>query len=143
MLLGVAEFERALKRVAAQADRAARRNVVEAAATLEKLAKAGFEGTHEKGKPHVGGDRPNVVTGALRRSIHHTPISRLGFALYSTEVGPSTVYARRVELGYAGSEGRGHDPTRAFPYFSPAYAATRELFPSIAAHNWNRFMLGR
>lgn len=136
MLLGVAEFERALKKVAAQADLAARRNVVEAAATLEKLAKANFEGHHKKGQPHEGGDRPNVVSGALRRSIHHTPYVRLGFALYTTRVGPSTVYARSVELGnYPGAN--------AYPYFGPAYDETRARFPSIATANWNRFMLGR
>lgn len=136
MLLGVREFESALRKVAAQADLAARRNVAEAAALLEKTAKANFEGHHKKGQPHEGGDKPNVVSGTLRRSIHHTPIARLGFANYGTDVGPSTVYARSVELG-------NHPGWAAYPYFEPAYDELRGQYGAIAARNWGRFMLGR
>lgn len=136
MLLGVREFESALRKVAAQADLAARRNVAEAAAFLEKKAKENFEGHHKKGQPHEGGDKPNVVSGTLRRSIRHTPVTRLGFANYGTSVGPSTIYARSVELGnYPGAN--------AYPYFGPAYQDLRGEYGAIAARNWGRFILGR
>lgn len=134
MLLGVSEFERALKKVAAKADAAARRNVVEGAALVEKLAKANFEGSHKRGKPHEGGDKPNVVTGTLRRSIRHDPVTRFRFADYGTKVGPHTIYARSVELGnYAGAN--------RYPYFEPAVEEAHGLFASIADRNWRRFIL--
>jgi len=56
-------------------------------------------GTHRKGTPRVsgGGAGPNVVTGALRRSIR-TDV-KFGFGSYIAVIGASTEYARAVELG--------------------------------------------
>jgi hypothetical protein len=48
---------------------------------------------------HIGpsGSGPNVITGALKRSI--TTRVRVGFGTYIADVGPTVVYARAVELG--------------------------------------------
>lgn len=48
---------------------------------------------------HIGpsGSGPNVITGALKRSIN-TRV-RVGFGTYIAEVGPTVLYARAVELG--------------------------------------------
>jgi len=48
---------------------------------------------------HIGasGSGPNVITGALKRSI--STRVRVGFGTYIAEVGPTVVYARAVELG--------------------------------------------
>ena len=56
-------------------------------------------GTHKKGQGHIPGTGPgpNVVTGALRRSIR-TDV-KYGFGNYIAVVGASTEYARAVELG--------------------------------------------
>ena len=56
-------------------------------------------GTHKRGTPRVSGSGPgpNVVTGALRRSIR-TDV-KYGFGNYIAVVGASTEYARAVELG--------------------------------------------
>ena len=56
-------------------------------------------GTHKKGQGHIPGTGPgpNVVTGALRRSIR-TDV-KYGFGNYVAVVGASTEYARAVELG--------------------------------------------
>ena len=56
-------------------------------------------GTHKRGTPRVSGSGPgpNVVTGALRRSIR-TDV-KYGFGHYIAVVGASTEYARAVELG--------------------------------------------
>lgn len=56
-------------------------------------------GTHKRGTPRVpgSGPGPNVVTGALRRSIR-TDV-KYGFGNYIAVVGASTEYARAVELG--------------------------------------------
>jgi hypothetical protein len=56
-------------------------------------------GTHKRGTPRISGSGPgpNVVTGALRRSIR-TDV-KYGFGNYVAVVGASTEYARAVELG--------------------------------------------
>jgi len=56
-------------------------------------------GTHSKKTGHIPGTGPgpNVVTGALRRSIR-TDV-KYGFGSYIAVVGASTEYARAVELG--------------------------------------------
>jgi hypothetical protein len=48
---------------------------------------------------HIGpsGSGPNVITGALKRSI--STRVRYGFGTYIADVGPTVVYARAVELG--------------------------------------------
>ena len=129
---GIRGFGEAMDRIAEQAAEASKEIVARSAAVVEAAAKANFEGAHKKGQPHVGGDRPNVVTGTLRRSIRSTPIVQVGRGAYSTTVGPSTVYARRVELGYRGS--------RAYPYFSPAARKVQPQLEAIAAETWRKFL---
>lgn len=141
-VLGLTEFRAAIVKVTAEMDAAARLAVARAAAFLEKTTKDNFEGVHAKGQPHVGGDRPNVVTGTARRSVRSDPIRRLGLGDYSEIVAPRAKYYRRLELGYPGSSdhGRGHQRTRAFPSFEPAARATRERFPELAADSWRQFL---
>lgn len=121
-----------IEEVAAQGDLAAKTIVTRGAALMEKEAKANFSGAHKKGQPHVGGDKPNVVTGTLRRSIRSAPVTRLGMAEYGTSVSPSTVYARRVELGYRGSKG--------YPYFRPAAEKVRPQLEALAKATWAQFL---
>lgn len=125
--MGVRQLGAALDRIAKEYDGQGRAALVAAAATVEKAAKANFEGAHHKGEPHVGGNKPNVVTGTLRRSISFDAPHRLGPAEWATAVAPHVIYARRVELGYPGGRGRGRQKTRAFPYFDPAVRDTREI----------------
>lgn len=141
---GLGPVMEAFAKVSAQADLAARSIVAKAAAEAEKQAKAGFSGSHAKGEPHVGGNKPNIVTGNLRRSIKHDPVHRDGIASYGTTVGPTAVYGRRVELGYAGGGGGpGHQRTRPFPYFEPGARRAQARFDAIAAAEWGRFLLRR
>lgn len=126
--IGVREFEAAITRMVTEAEAAAKSTVTKSAALVEKAAKQNFEGTHKRGEPHQGGDKPNVVTGTLRRSIRHEPVRKLGVGTFGTTVGPATIYGRRVELGFAGSQG--------YPYFGPAVEANRERMLEIAQENW-------
>lgn len=84
---------------------------------IEAEAKKNFQGTHKRGERHIpnstGG--PNVVTGALRRSIH-TEI-RQGFGTYTASVFPTMVYARAVELGLRNGA--------RYPYLVPAAVSVR------------------
>lgn len=123
--LNVRELASALDRIAKEYDASGRAALIAAATTVEASAKANFEDAHSKGEPHVGGNKPNVVSGTLRRSIGFDTPHRLGVAEWATKVEPHTIYARRVELGYPGGKGRGRQKTRAFPYFKPAVKDTR------------------
>ncbi len=136
---GVEQFLTGVERQIAAFDVAARATVTQGVAWAEATAKGNFQGAHRKGEPHVGGLRPNIVTGNLRRSITHDPIRRVGVATYASRVGPTAEYGRRVQLGWPGpSDGTpGHQVTRAFPYMPDAAEAYSRL-NEIALANWRR-----
>lgn len=129
---GLDKLQAAFVRAGSQVDAAARANVSQASMILIKDAQGNFEGSHKKGEPHVGGAKPNVVTGNLRRSIMADGIQHIAMGSYSTTVGPTMRYGRRVELGLA--------PTGAYPYFGPAAADLRQQMGAIAAANWERYI---
>jgi hypothetical protein len=83
-----------------QLETAAQTAIATAGFAIQRQAqKNANTGTHKKGTPRVPGTGPgpNVVTGALRRSIR-TDV-KYGFGSYVAVVGASTEYARAVELG--------------------------------------------
>lgn len=134
---GVSELQAALNRLVAGADAATRAIVAEAAAEVETAVKSEFDGAHPAGQPHVGGDRPNVVTGNLRRSIRTDPIRRAGLGVYATRVYPTAVYSRRVELGFDGADSLGRIyHQRPYPYFKPGVDRALAKVPDIAGRRW-------
>lgn len=135
---GWAEFEGVLAAMPKQIDAASRAALTQSAALIEARAKRNFIGSHARGMPHVGGNKPNVVTGNLRRSILTTPPVRTGgLAGWMAKVGPTTVYGRRIELGYpGGGKGRGHQRTRPFPYLRPAVEGATWQLRNIALAHW-------
>ena len=136
-LIGLHEVKAELNRIIAATDAASRQIVVDSASLVERLAKKNFEGSHKRGQPHIGGAFPNVVSGTLKREITFDPVTQTGPGQYETKGGPRTVYGRRVELGYAGgSGGRGHQTTRAFPYFVPAVKEAQPQLTEIAAKRY-------
>lgn len=150
MTQGLAEFRRALSDIKAAVEVATKAIVVEGSHLLEATAKANFAGSHKRGAKHVGGTMPNVVTGALRASIYVQGPSSTGLGTYSADVGPSTVYARAIELGqtthHAFGGAGGHDGVAvipAFPYFGPAYDVVVPKYPDIAARRWGEAISGR
>jgi hypothetical protein len=81
-------------------ERAAQTAIATAGFAIQRQAQINANtGTHKKGQGHIPGTGPgpNVVTGALRRSIR-TDV-KYGFGNYIAVVGASTEYARAVELG--------------------------------------------
>ncbi len=140
-LIGAAAVRAALNKAMVGADMASREITTKGAAIVEAAAKRNFEGSHARGEPHQGGDKPNVVSGDLRRSIRHEAVARLGVASYGTVVGPSVVYGRRIELGFLGQDSRGrkyHQPP--FPYFVPAVTSTAPQLQALAAATWSRWL---
>jgi len=130
--LGMPELFKSLEKVATEADAASRTIVTKSAALVTRAAQDNFEGAHKKGQPHVGGDKPNIVSGDLRRSIRADPVTRLGLSEYATKVGPRVVYGRAVELGYM--------TRRAFPYFDPAVTKVTPELNELATEIWGEFL---
>lgn len=140
-VLGLREIQAAFVKVGAQVDSAAKATVQEATKQFLGDAKAGFEGSHKRGEPHAGGNKPNIVTGNLRRSILAEPIEHVGMGEYSTHAGPSMVYGRRVELGFEGPDSLGRVYTqRPFPYIDPAYKKLQDKLPDLMAANWKKYV---
>lgn len=114
---GLGEFRAALAETAAFVDEAARQGLAELAGELETLAKE-----NASGRPG-----PNVISGHLRGGIKVAPIIKVA-GHWETQVGPTMIYSRRVELGFKGTDamGRTYDQP-GYPYFIPAYVEVSAL----------------
>lgn len=90
---------------------------------LIQLSKEQIKGRRPKGEVAWKGfpTPPMNRTGKLRQSITAEKF-RTGFASYSAVIGPTIIYARRVELG-----GGNWKPGVRFPYMEPAYAQFRSM----------------
>ena len=133
--IGTRELEGAFNQIAVKADLASKAIVSQSAALVVAKAQGNFEGVRIRVKSstgkswsiypdrHVGGDKPNIITGNLRRSIRMTPIVKVGRGDYWTKVGPNAIYGRSVELGYNGSKG--------YPFFTPAVEDAMPEFEAI------------
>jgi hypothetical protein len=97
---------------------------------VEREAKNGWSPRHAPGTPTTAtrGGKPASISGNLRRSIH-TEIKQ-GFGSYVAEVGPTMIYARRVELEYD------------YPYMRPAYVAMKPRANNIFSAAVKRRMRG-
>lgn len=121
----------ALTQQADKYEQAVAYGISQVAFAFEREAKKNFSGTrrrvagHIEPRYHVGGDKPNVITGNLRRSIN-TKIVRGFDGSYKATVGPSMVYARAVEKGLPDwKRGRG------YPYIEPAYNSVKPQVLSL------------
>jgi hypothetical protein len=78
----------------------------------------------------AGMGKTRVVSGTLRRSWHTEEIG--AGAIYSARVGPTAIYARRIELGFRGTDSIGRHYNQApKPYVKPAYT---EALPKVEAY---------
>ena len=84
-------------------------------ARLIQLSKEEIKGRRPAGERATPDAPPMNRTGNLRRSIKGQKFKE-GFGSYSGVVGPTMVYARRVELG-----GGNWPSGLKFPYMKPAY----------------------
>ena len=119
---GLSQFTAALGEVVAFVDIAARESIAEIAAKLEELAK-------QKASGRPG---PEVISGHLRGGIKVAPIVRISGHSWGTEVGPTMIYSRRVELGFKNTDALGRTYTQpGYPYFIPAYEEVSILAQGI------------
>jgi len=96
--------------------------------------------------------KPTQRTGATRNSIRTRDVKREELGSWSSNVRPTTEYARRLELGYPkGNKSlptpgahyeRGRQPTRPFPYLSPAFEASRDEVIEFYNRRWLEAMEG-
>ena len=131
---GLHEWQAALKSIEANVDKASLAALTEIAALGERTAKGNFEGQHKKGQPHVGGPKPNVVTGNLRRSIQKSSVIRQGPGWYEQNLFPTAIYSRAVELGNPRVN------SRAYPYFGPAMRTLRLSAQEILTKHWSKYI---
>jgi hypothetical protein len=132
---GMDAFRAAIAQMNVKVGLAAQANVRDASAMVVREAMGNFVGSHKKNKPHIRNgppDRPNIVTGNLRRSIRSSGITSLGGARFEATAGPTAIYGRRVELGY-------HD-RGAYPFFGPAVKAVRPRMQAVATSNWAKYL---
>lgn len=129
---GVDDMDAALDVLFERAEDAVKAVVTKSSMILVRNAQANFEGSHRRGEPHVGGSKPNIVSGNLRRSIKADPVTKLGRGEYGTSVAPRMIYGRRVELGFKGS--------RAYPYFTPAVESSTEAIRQVGIDTWRQYM---
>ena len=137
---GFSKLTSVLNETASGANLAAREAVAVGMAIVEREVKSNFVGAHGRGEPHVGGDKPNIVTGQLRDSLYPEPVKSVGPGEWSSSIGPRKVYGRRVELGYSGGgKGRGHGSTRSFPYFGPGVETAMPKVEEAHKQIWAKF----
>lgn len=90
----------------------------------------------------AGMKRTKVRSGTLRRSWRVEVEANEGVS--SALVGPTTVYARRQELGFKGPDKLGrvyhHDP--GWPYVKPAFEITLPLIEKFAVSTYTAAIAG-
>ena len=97
---GVSAVIARLEEIKRNIDSATRDGTQRAGETLQRDARANFQGVHGPGYHHGGGDRPNTVSGHLQGSIIFlNPVLSDGPGSYQTRIGPTAVYGRLIELG--------------------------------------------
>lgn len=132
-IFGLDEFIGALVRVEGDVDTGSKRGVVRAAAEIEKKAKENASGA----------PGPEVVRGTLRRGIRHTAAHREKGLEWQTEVGPTVVYSRRIDLGFHGEDALGRVYNQdARPYFTPAWDETSGRLVQIYFEEWRKALTG-
>jgi hypothetical protein len=99
---GVAAFKAAMDRLIAAIDMAGREVVAKGGHIIEAHT-----------KQNMSGDWPNVVSGNLRRSVQVRNVVHLGVGRWSSETAPATVYGRRIELGFKGTDSIGRSYNQA------------------------------
>jgi len=90
--------------------------------------------------------RPTQRTGATRNSIRTRDVKREAFGEWSSNVRPTTEYARRLELGYPNGNkqlpvpgvkyGKGLQPTRPYPYLGPGFTSARDEVIEYYERTW-------
>ena len=121
-------------------DQATSRGVTSGAELIADEAKESFGPAHAKGTPKTVFDKPQSITGNLRRSIRQTgSTTSPSQGVWMARVGPTAIYGRRIELGFKGADslGRVYNQPK-YPYFKPgvdkALTKLNRVFEAVWAY---------
>lgn len=130
---GLGEFHRALERMVAAADVAAREVVTKGGHIVERNAKAAANG-----RPG-----PQVITGSHRRSFQVAHIRRVTMGEWESETGPTMIYSRRLELGFDGVDSLGRLYSQPpYPSLQPGLEASRTELSELQRLAFGRALRG-
>lgn len=88
---------------------------------------------HMDGRPG-----PKVVSGTLRRSVKVLSIERLSFGRWESRTAPTTVYGRRIELGFHGADSLGRIYNQpGYPYVQPGISDAQPVLVGIYRMAWS------
>jgi hypothetical protein len=149
---GVAADTKALEVVRAAVHRATQVAMIAGGEIVVKAARLQFNGQHPRGTPRsVGGNRPQSISENLKNSIRIFSTVETEPGTWETRVGPTMIYARRIELGFAGvdSLGRDYKPHvdsrgrltvggRPYPYLAPGLDRARPAINLLIQHEWEK-----
>ena len=128
---GISSFDEAIEKLKVKVDEAGLEYVTLGGQLIADSAKAEFVGGSSPA-PWQGPNFPHPTShsGFLRDSIKVDRVYRYEEGVWASDTGPTTIYGRRIELGYTG---QGHWPyytTRPFPFLAPGEAKAR---PALSA----------
>ena len=135
---GLTEFNAAIDAMVEAVNFATRDGVVKGVAVIEASAKTSFGPGHAKGTPKTVFGQPQSISGTLRRSIKMVgePVE-VGRGVWSARVGPTSIYGRRVELGFNGSDALGRVYNQApNPYLKPGVDKSIPLLNAVFESSW-------
>ena len=134
--IDAAAFMADIDALIAAVDTATREAVVLGAQVIEKTSKESFGPAHRKGTPKTS-DKPQSVTGTLRRSIHMTEVTALGGGTWQSKVAPTVIYGRRIELGFSGTDSLGRRYNQPpYPYMQPGLDKAHDSLSDIFEATW-------
>lgn len=112
------------KRIVGETQDEVKRRMFRACAMLEGEAKdLVSRGNRGGGNPSKAGEPPKVVSGTLRSNIGHEVKTKANevVGLVGVRQGPADKYARRLELGFSGTDSKGRSYNQAErPYLRAA-----------------------
>ena len=139
-----AGFNASMDALMVAVDAATRDAVVTGSELIEKAAKESFGPAHSKGTPKTVFNKPQSITGTLRRSIKTWPPFSPTRGIWRARVAPTVIYGRRIELGYHGVDSLGRDygnPGQPpYPYMQPGVDKASPFLNGLFAIAWNAAM---
>jgi hypothetical protein len=149
---GVGADLKALEVIRDAVHRATQVAMIAGGEVVVKAARLQFNGQHPRGTPRsVGGNRPQSISENLKNSIRIFSTVETEPGTWETRVGPTMIYARRIELGFAGvdSLGRDYKPHvdsrgrvtvggRPYPYLKPGLNIARPAINLIVQREWEK-----
>lgn len=125
----VSDFDGSIDEMIANVDKATRAAVEQSSHLFEAEAKTNFGPVHGKGTPKTVFDRPQSISGDLRRSIQVIEVRQEGSHAWKSRTAPQMIYGRRVELGFPLGV---HD----YPYLYPAVMRSLPKVEDILHYYW-------